>query len=513
MPLRRRSGFSAALLLALAALPARAAAPATPIRHLVVIFQENVSFDHYFATYPVAKNPPGEPPFHARPGTPTVNGLTGALRTANPNAVAPFRLGRDRAATCDQDHDYLHEQQAYHAGLLDRFVETLGNGGPIEGKLACDRADVMGYYDGNTVTALWSYAQRFAMSDASFGTGFGPSTPGALNLAAGNTHGARAPGGADESLLVAGTVVGDGRPFLDDCSPGGGHAKDQLVLDGKNVGDLLNERGVSWGWFQGGFRATSRDPDGRAHCEAHHTGSDGLRKDDYIPHHQPFQYWPQTANPHHLAPTSVAAIGRTDQANHQYDLDDFWAAVDAGRLPEVSFLKAPGYQDGHAGYSDPLAEQAFLVETLNRLQRRPEWASTAVILAWDDSDGWYDHVLGPIVFPSATSRDGLTGPGACGSPKPGADGGRCGYGPRLPLLVVSPFAKENFVDHGITDQSSILRFIEDNWGLGRLPGSADAVAGDLGAMLDFGRKDVRRFFLDPATGLPAAKDPTMDRVR
>src|SRR6516162_6672246 len=97
---------------------------ATPIQHLVVIFQENVSFDHYFATYPVALNPAGEPAFHATRGTPTVNGLIETLRIHNPNAAQPFRLGPDRAATCDQDHEYTDLQRAYNGGLVDGFVRA-----------------------------------------------------------------------------------------------------------------------------------------------------------------------------------------------------------------------------------------------------------------------------------------------------------------------------------------------------------------------------------------------------
>src|SRR5215831_2580506 len=95
----------------------------TPIRHLVVIFQENVSFDHYFGTYPVALNPPGEPRFIAAPDTPTVNGLTPGLITQNQNSAAPFRFDRSNAATCDQDHDYTDEQKAYNAGLVNKFPE------------------------------------------------------------------------------------------------------------------------------------------------------------------------------------------------------------------------------------------------------------------------------------------------------------------------------------------------------------------------------------------------------
>jgi phospholipase C len=83
-----------------------------------------------------------------------------------------------------------------------------------------------------------------------------------------------------------------------------------------------------------------------------------------------------------------------DAANHQYDLADFVAVADAGHFPQVAFLKPPAYQNGHAGYSDPIDEQAFVVRVLNDLQQRPEWTSTAVILTWDDSDGWYDHRRG-----------------------------------------------------------------------------------------------------------------------
>jgi len=166
-------------------------ATATPIKHVVVIYQENVSFDHYFATYPHAENTSGEPQFKARPGTPSVNGLSGPLLTQNPNSVAPFRFPRSHAATCDQDHEYKAEQEAYNKGLIDRAVQMTGTGSrPNSGTTPCSPGDVMGYFDGNTVTAMWNYAQHFAMSDNHFATTFGPSTPGAINLVAGQTHGA-----------------------------------------------------------------------------------------------------------------------------------------------------------------------------------------------------------------------------------------------------------------------------------------------------------------------------------
>src|SRR5215470_6505242 len=205
------AGSVFALLAVSPGLRAQAPTTTTPIQHVVVIFQENVSFDHYFATYPIALNTnPAEPMFTAAPNTPSVNGLNTPLLMANPNSAAPFRLTRAQAVTCDQDHNYNDEQKAFDGGLMDKFVEAVG-----VGTASCDIGGygtkiVMGYYDGNTVTALWNYAQNYAMSDNSYGTVFGPSTPGALNLIAGTTAGASVTAGsASGNVSSAGTVIGD----------------------------------------------------------------------------------------------------------------------------------------------------------------------------------------------------------------------------------------------------------------------------------------------------------------
>lgn len=500
----------------------------TPIKHLVVIFQENVSFDHYFGTYPDALNAPGEPQFHPRPFTPKVNGLSRALLLRNPNqansdngdgAINPFRLSRTQAATADQDHNYAAEQLAFDKGRMDLFPKYTGTGETLPGAPAEQNGvgQVMGYYDGNTVTALWNYAQHFAMSDNSYNTTFGPSTPGAINLVSGQTNGVveTLNGTGDEVADGQGglTMIGDADPIDDVCtSPTSAQAR----MGGRNIGDLLNSKDVSWGFFETGFDLTVVNPDGSTGCKRAHTSLvTHVRKADYIPHHQPFQYYPSTANPTHARPASVAMIGHSgDAANHQYDMHDFYDAVRAGDMPAVSFLKAPGYQDGHAGYSDPLDEQQFIVQVMNFLQTRPEWRDTAVVIAYDDSDGWYDHQAAPRVNGSHTSQDALTGDGACDArdtlPGINADNhhanGRCGYGPRLPLLVVSPWARANMVDHSVTDQSSILRFVEDNWlGGQRLGGgSFDAVAGSLDHMFDFRMPFLfdRRLILDEQTGQP-----------
>jgi len=382
--LRKAAALAAMSALALATVPkdvSRAEGgneTTTPIEHLVVIFQENITFDHYFATYPRAENPPGEPIFHARSGTPSVNGLSGALLTNNPNSAQPFRLDRSQQLTCSQNGLYTPYQQAYHAGLLDKFVEFTGSTAdtipPCE--FGRGRNVVMGYYDGNTVTALWNYAQHFAMSDNSYETVFGPSTPGHINLISGQTHGVDV--GDIPNVVVEGTVIANGRPRGDPC----GTAPVFFMMTGRNVGDLLNDKGITWGWFSGGFAA--RNPDGTVNCDARHMTVTGFNPRDYNPVTEPFQFYESTRNPDHMPPSSVEMIGHTDLANHQYDLSDFWRAADSGNLPAVSFLKAAGYQQGHPQISDPQDEQIFLVNTINRLQHLPEWRSMAVIIAYDD---------------------------------------------------------------------------------------------------------------------------------
>jgi phospholipase C len=552
---------------------------ATPIQHLVVIYQENVSFDHYFATYPNAANTDGQP-FTAATGTPSVDGLSGSLLTANPNAANPQRLDSSVAGqlTCDQDHNYNDEQRAFDGGLMDKFVETVGTAkGTSPLGTACDPKQVMDYYDGNTVTALWNYAQHFAMSDNSYSTTFGPSSPGAINVVAGDTgdvdmaHTANSPSiataakpNADITLDGKGgySLTSDAQPYWDDCS-----TRDAVALQGQNIGDELNAAGISWGWFQGGFRPSISYADALAatghtgqptstfipdefktagfQSSVPHSSNQGIcdtvtpvgvalggtgqygYKDDYIPHHEPFEYYASTANPHHLPPASLSAIGtdtqsyangvpQFDTANHNYDLGDFdqlVAAISAGdlppsALPAVSYLKAPGYQDGHAAYSDPADEQAFVTREINALERTPDWAHTAVVIAYDDSDGWYDHAYPGVQNPSASVADA-----GCGSGTPLAgEQGRCGFGPRQPFLVVSPFAKENAVDHNLTNQASVVNFVEYNWRVPSISGSADTIEAaydhanglpfDMAGLFDFRGPHDRRLILDPATGQP-----------
>jgi len=346
--------------------------------------------------------------------------------------MQPVRLGGPgQQVTCDQDHKYTNEQKAFNGGAMDRFVEN------TEGK-NCDPTSfnpsglVMDYYDGNTVTALWNYAQRYAMSDNFYNTTFGPSALGAINLVSANPRcrqeihtRRRFPDDyvIDNAGNGQGTLINDSQPYGDDCSD-----RDQVQFSAanKNIGDLLNAKGVTWGFFQGGFKPTATKPTAPGvRCHAQHRRGAGRHRHERraaLRHQTRLHPASRTVPvlPVHGQPAPPAAqLNRDDRAHRPgqppYDLSNFWAAADAGNLPAVSYLKAAAYQDGHAANSDPLDEQQFLVESINHLQRLPEWRDTAVVIAYDDSDGWYDHQPSPPCWRRHT-EDSLNGPGLCGDP-------------------------------------------------------------------------------------------------
>jgi phospholipase C len=716
----------------------------------VVIFQENESFDHYFGTYPVVNypvgtNPAGEDPFtpastsvNSTAGNTTINNLVtdavaGGLLTGNPNGANPARLdpgqngsgiynasltlgspadtnpGIDNVLTCSQNHNYQPEQLAFDGGLMDKFPGNVGSTsappeGAASGAPTCAANTDLDYYDGNTVTGYWNYAQHFGMSDNSFGATFGPSTPGALNVISGDTGNFNEANGqpltatalvSPNSALVpdgdgAFSDINDADPFYDDCSSSssniGINNTSATGPTAENVGDQLSIAGISWGWFQGGFAPQSASsgtmnpgyaggPGGQpagytpATCTATHnkgaalggTGSMGAQPyglvADYVQHHEPFQYYATTANPRHLVPTSLSTVGNDTQSftgtcgygcgtpefntpNHQYDISVFnqlVAGITAGtggltasNLPAVSYLKAPAYEDEHPSNSDPIDGQTFVTQEINSLMQSPDWPTTAVVVAYDDSDGWYDHVYagntsdvynttspgaqnqssaGAATI-SGTTISGSTGegdsevPAVCGgtpltsaaltfpltitpgtndtlgytigaqSPTsltiPGGsytsgaslanaitkasgasikaqfnnvnnpsgdqlvltdnglsaltidasdalstlgltagtqstpaspvltnylgapENGRCGFGPRLPFMVISPYAIADHIDHTMIDQASVVNFIEYNWGLGEIKGSAanlfnnPSTSYDLSGFFDFG---------------------------
>ena len=281
-------------------------------------------------------------------------------------------------------------------------------------------------------------------------------------------------------------------------------------MNGRNIGDLLNAKGVTWGWFQGGFRPTATaglpTTDSRRPCAARPRRTSPVpRCPTTAPHHEPFQYYASTANPHHLPPSSVGAIGQTDQANHQYDLTDFYAALGHGNLPAVSFLKAPWPRT---------ATPATATRSTSR-------SSSSTRSTRCRSPGLGQH----------RGRHRLRRLRRLVRPRHGPGRQRLHRRQRLPAggrrvrqrhaagrlrrpLRLRPAAaaagrlavrRTNYVDHTLTDQTSILRFVEDNWLGGQRigDGSFDALAGPLDGMFDWRHPTKQRLLLDPATGAPA----------
>ena len=384
--------------------PSPAAVTTTPIKHLVVIFQENVSFDHYFGTYP-------ERDEHVRAAvrrrhTPKVNGLantpgaggTGTLltttRTSTPAATRSTRAGSIPAnindvLTCDQDHDYNDEQKAFDDGAMDKFVTTVGTATGTSGtgqRVPGQRRHEL--LRRQHRDRLWNYAQQFAMSDNSFGTdvrsvgaGCGQPRRRATPAASVSTINGAATDGDTVSDGQGGiSLIEDAQPYYDDCS-----TRDAVSLTGQEhrrraqrgraelglvPGRLPADDHVRHARRRASRRARSRPTSSRASSPSrrhptracatpctrsarrsaapagHAGGTNYGNKDDYIAHHEPFQYYASTANPHHLAPASLAAIGtdtqtitagvpQFDTANHQYDMSDFDSLVGAitPRLP------------------------------------------------------------------------------------------------------------------------------------------------------------------------------------
>ena len=381
----------------------------------------------------------------------------------NPRRLDPANI--NDVLTCDQDHGYTDEQKAFDGGADGQVRRDVGTGAATSPTgQPCGKSIVMDYYDGNTVTGLWNYAQHFAMSDNSFGTTFGPSTPGAINLVSGQTGGV----GTDDQRRRHRRRHGRRRQrrHRSSATPSRttttARPATRVALTGQNIGDLLNAAGVTWGWFQGGFRPTTSfaarpaaPADQHVHpdqfkgkfaaparpglCNAVHRRRIGDRrhaaqygnKDDYIPHHEPFQYYASTANPHHLPPTVDGDDRPHRPGQPPVRPDRLRSLVGASRTATVARPPARGQlpqgarRTRTATPATPTRSTSSTSSstTINALEHSPDWSSTAVIIAYDDSDGWYDHVQWRrSVNPSAATpptQDSSPAP-ACAATSPAA---------------------------------------------------------------------------------------------
>jgi phospholipase C len=379
----------------------------SPIKHLIVIYQENRSFDNYFGTYP---NAPG---FKALPGTPKAEGIPqGAYNLDEKgNKVTPFLFSKEEVQTLDVNHGFDDMAKAVNGGKMDGFYMASENHTKGTGRIA------MGYYDYNELPAYWQYAQHFSMADNWFQPVFGPSTPGALYLV------------AAQSGNAGNAIKGDPVPAFGPLGGDGGKRWEPLTY--KNIGDELSAKGITWSWYQGGYAAADAS---------------------YSSHHNPFQYFKN--------------FGDGVYANNLKDYNDLQRNIDNHTLPSVTYVKGAYGDDEHPGLgnqSTPTAEE-FSVETINSIMKSDYWKDTAIVITYDESGGYWDHVA-----PSQlqTGPDGLAG-----------------AGPRIPAIVISPYAKSNFISHVQYDTTSILKFIEWNWGVDAL-NNRDASANNILDMLDF----------------------------
>ncbi|MCZ8517324.1 stalk domain-containing protein [Paenibacillus filicis] len=450
---------TSALLLAatpFATLASAESSPTTssPIKHTVVIFQENRSFDNYFGTYPYA------PGFKPLSGTPQdvrnfkyvagneVRDVAGNVYNPddNGNPVYPWHdAGNANVQEVDVNHNYADMISMINGGKMDKFYTMNSKGttlNPTRGKLS------MSYFDHNDIPAYWQYAQHFALADNYFQPVAGPSTPGALYLVAAQSgNGSAAANNKDPNSQITGDPTPKNGPFGGDNSAGLTYN-----LTYKNIGDELTDSNQSWAWYSGGWdaakAATNATKPALDKTSLSTVSPEALK---YSPHHNPFQYFQNYED------------GKYD--NNLKDYNNFTTDVANGTLPQVSFVKAGYGDDEHPGLgnqSTPSAED-FTVKTINQIMNSPYWKDTAIIITYDESGGFYDHIAPPA---AVTTADGMVG-----------------NGPRIPALVISPYAKQNYVSHVQYDHTSILKFIETNYNLPAL-NNRDAVANNLTDMFD-----------------------------
>jgi phospholipase C len=436
--------------------PARAAFSLANLRarvkHVFVIYQENRSFDSYFGSYPGADNL-ATPEAHAH-----------GFRQYDPLGnqwVTPYRIADPDLADADHARPALITKS--DGGRMDLFVSTEEFGALARGRSRKDAQRIglltMGFEDCDTVPFLWKYAHGFALYDHFFQGMYGPSTPGNIDLIAaqtGQTQWARH--AAEED---APNDRGPGEPVVDDEDPAFGpyaggapgvtqydqtYANVFLTLSGvqskqakKDDGDIRKDvaalerrdhAAIPWGWYQEGFKSNApRSP--------------------YIAHHNALQYFGYLRqNPYFWRGV--------------HDLRELLPAIEQGTLGDrsVVFVKG-GYEnpfhwrpanpaasvqkhflgdDDHPGYSDSQLSESLVATVVNAVARSKYWNDSAIFVIWDDSEGYYDHVP-PPQFERCP------------------DGHPCGDGPRVPAILISPYAKSGGVVADVSDHASFVKFL------------------------------------------------------
>lgn len=419
------------------------------IGHVIVIFQENWSFDSLYGKFPGADGlaNAGERVRQVqKDGTPYTT-LPQPLDTSKkppaPDVRFPTNLPvapYDAAQYVPPDHKTgdivnraLQERRQINGGRMDGFAAWSGNGG-----LA------MSYYDATNLP-VGHLAQQYTLLDHFFHSAFDGSLINHFWLVCACTPvWPNAPANLVIQLDEKGTVVKDGsvtpdgyvvhtvyasnRPY-----PATIHDPAQLMppLTMPTIGDRLSEKGISWAWYSEGWNSAVA----------------GHPESLFQFHHQPFNYFARYAD------------GTPARAEHLKDVQDFLAAIRANNLPAVAFVKLIGGHNEHPGYSDLLSGQRYVADLVKAVQGSAVWKDSVIIVTYDEGGGRWDHVPPP-------------------------QGDRWGPGVRVPAIIISPYVKRRFVDHTVYETTSILKFIETRWQLAPL-GNRDAAANNLLNAFDF----------------------------
>ncbi len=481
------------------------------IDHIIVIYAENRSFDNLYGLFPgangLANLTPEQytqidrdgKPFDVLPPVwmellqkPKVDPSYPVSPPNKPFQIDGPLVNRPLStATRDLVHRYYQSIEQINGGKNNRFAAVSDAGGLV-----------MGYYDGSK-QKMWKWAQDNTLADNFFMGAFGGSylnhqwlvcactpqypdaPPGLIAKVDNEGRLVRSPDSpayakdGPPKYVIDGPVTSEGysvntqQPFYQPSGippgegasgippgegasgipPGEGNdsRKDRRFADPskyplppqtqKTVGDTLSAKGISWAWYAGAWNLALADgmqpPTARRNVIYQATPG----HDNFQPHHQPFNYFAR------FAP------GTADREEHLKDGEDFLKAIDSGTLPQVAFYKPTGDLNEHPGYTDVLSGDEHLADILDHIRNSPLWARTAVIVAYDENGGFWDHVSPP-------------------------KGDKWGPGTRIPAIIISPYAKHGYVDHTQYDTTSIIKFITKRYGLEALPGVRES-AGDL----------------------------------
>jgi phospholipase C len=376
------------------------------IEHVIMIVQENRSFDHYFGTFPGAEGIP-----MGSEGEPSVclpNPVTdGCIRPYHEPDLIDIGGGHDvwasRTQINDEKMDGFVRSVLYRNGCVP---ESPGAEKPVCPQLI-ERPDVMGYHDDRELPNYWRYAERFVLQDHFFASNHGSSEPAHLAIVS-----------AWSAKCADPRDVWTCTPNIVDPGSGDKNFPFTPAFAWTDVTHLFHEREVTWGYYVvPGFPKDCNDSP--PPCD------EDYREADTGPG------TPDIWNPL----PEFATVWENDQLGNVQDVANFFEAAAEGTLPTISWVMPDWDRSEHPAASI-VDGQAWVTDLVNAVMQGPAWETSAIFVGWDDWGGFYDHVPPPVV-------DGH------------------GYGIRVPALVISPYAREGYIDQQVLSFDAWLKFIED----------------------------------------------------